>query len=306
VMPGFLFAKEFRVVIILVTVSKNKNMPTRYTLHNRPVPVRKKKSKKRPLSQKVRDWAIEQGVKASILAVTFILGGVFVSVVIHTAPKLVSALGFKDDHATVTNGSVQGVGSNGQKPSFDVKGLIPNQDVSGKIHVAAVPRTASDPYFEFYIDDKFLSRADKAPFCLGGSRGNDCNSFDTAAYANGVHQFKVVMQDGQTIVQSYRFRIWNKNPESVADSLAPSVTIASPGDSTNVDGDLTLSVTGRDNKEVTLMEAYVDDTLIARETTALLTTKWDTSELSPGIHHLTVKAYDAAGNRGEQVIEITK
>jgi hypothetical protein len=252
------------------------------------------------------DWAAQQGVRASILAVTFILGGVFVSVVIHTAPKFVAALGFRDDHATVTNGSVQGVVSNDQKLSFDVKGLIPNQDVTGKIEVKAVPRVANSPYFEFYIDDKFLSRADSAPFCLGGNTGDKCNGWNTAAYTNGVHQFKAVMQDGQTIVQSYRFRIWNKQPESVTDSLAPSITIASPSAGDSVDGQLSLSVTGRDNTGVTLMEAYVDNQLIAREETAVLTTQWDSSGLTTGKHRLTIKAYDAAGNLGQQAIEISK
>lgn len=106
--------------------------------------------------------------------------------------------------------------------------------------------------------------------------------------------------------KSYRFAVTaysatgQESPFSdivtIAESSSPIVGITSPGNATSVSGTVVISASAADNVGVTRVEFYINDQLVATETTAPYTYSWDTTTQVPGVYTLLVKAYDAAGN----------
>jgi subtilisin family serine protease len=86
---------------------------------------------------------------------------------------------------------------------------------------------------------------------------------------------------------------------SMADTMAPSVSIASPQFGQRLTSPSTsVQVVVADNVRVVRNELYVDGVLVATSATAPFTTKWSSRKAAAGAHDLQCKAYDAAGNVG--------
>lgn len=82
------------------------------------------------------------------------------------------------------------------------------------------------------------------------------------------------------------------------DTTAPTVTITAPAAGAVVYGGVTVSVAASDNVGVSRVELYVDGALLATDTLAPYNIFWNTAAVVSGLHTLTARAVDAAGNVG--------
>lgn len=87
------------------------------------------------------------------------------------------------------------------------------------------------------------------------------------------------------------------SPLPPPDTSPPVVAITSPADGAGVTGSITVSASASDNIGVSKVELYLDGVLFAADALAPYTFTWDTTKSSDGVHTLTARAYDAAGNQ---------
>ena len=91
-----------------------------------------------------------------------------------------------------------------------------------------------------------------------------------------------------------------------SDATAPTVSISSPlAGSTFNGGRIALSASVSDTSAIKSVEFWVDSVLVATTTAAPYTASWNARKATPGPHTVTVRAYDAAGNVGQQAIVVT-
>lgn len=82
----------------------------------------------------------------------------------------------------------------------------------------------------------------------------------------------------------------------VADTQAPSVSIASPAGGSSVSGQVAVDVSAADNVGVVRVELRVNGKTYASDTASPYQFSWDSTQVANGSHVLTAVAYDAAGN----------
>lgn len=83
------------------------------------------------------------------------------------------------------------------------------------------------------------------------------------------------------------------------DKTPPTCVITSPADSGLVSGDELIAAAAEDSYAMGRVEFYVDDALLATDSSAPYSASWSTSGLADNSwHRLQCKAYDAAGNMG--------
>ena len=87
------------------------------------------------------------------------------------------------------------------------------------------------------------------------------------------------------------------------DTLAPTVSIASPG--TSVKGIVTINVNASDNLSVSRVELYAGGTLVATDVAGPYSFAWDTTTRADGATTLVAKAYDSSGNVGSSTISVS-
>lgn len=95
-------------------------------------------------------------------------------------------------------------------------------------------------------------------------------------------------------------------PTPTTDTTLPVVKISSPQDGSVVSGRVSITANATDNTGVTKIEVYIDGALKTSTTSSSVASTWNTRKASRGIHSITVKAYDAAGNIGQTTIYVTK
>ncbi len=93
------------------------------------------------------------------------------------------------------------------------------------------------------------------------------------------------------------YDIWVRKYNNV-DITSPTVSITSPADGSSVSGITNIAATASDNIGVTKVEFYVDGFLKGSDLSFPYTYAWNTRALSNGLHNVSAKAYDAAGNTG--------
>jgi hypothetical protein len=91
----------------------------------------------------------------------------------------------------------------------------------------------------------------------------------------------------------------------IPDTTPPVVSISSPTTAASISGSVTISANASDDTGVTRVEFSVDGSLIATDNAAPYSTTWN-AEASPlGLHSITVKAFDAAGNSSMNTVTST-
>ena len=91
------------------------------------------------------------------------------------------------------------------------------------------------------------------------------------------------------------------------DVTAPSVSIVSPEDGSDIGSITTIKVEATDNVEVTKVELYIDNLFFDTRTSMPYDFSWDTNDLLVGSYELSADAYDAAGNIGyAEIITVHK
>ena len=95
-------------------------------------------------------------------------------------------------------------------------------------------------------------------------------------------------------------------PPPTGDTTAPSVTITSPASGSALTGrNTTITAAASDNVGVASVQFYIDDQLVATDTSAPYSTSWNLRKVGRGAHTIRVRALDAAGNATEQSLGVT-
>jgi len=134
-------------------------------------------------------------------------------------------------------------------------------------------------------------------------------SVDLSSYAGKAVKIRFTFDTGDGYKNT--FKGWLIDDVKIADgsessdSTPPAVKMTSPADKQTVSGVATVQATATDNVGVARVEFYLDSMLQATDTAAPYAWSWNTASAANGMHTLTAKAYDAAGNKGEQSISVS-
>ncbi|WP_224372650.1 Ig-like domain-containing protein [Hyalangium versicolor] len=146
--------------------------------------------------------------------------------------------------------------------------------------------TASDNFgvtqVDFYAGSKWLGNTYMPPYSLFWSTGGE---------ANGAYVLTATARDAAGNTSSATINVIVSN-----DTTAPTVALTTPTAGATISGTVTLQASASDNVAVSRVDFYDGTRLIASKTTAPYALAWNTTSVADGLHSLTAKAYDAAGN----------
>jgi len=91
----------------------------------------------------------------------------------------------------------------------------------------------------------------------------------------------------------------------IPDTTPPVVSISSPTTAASISGSVAINANASDDAGVTRVEFSVDGSLIATDTSAPYSTTWNAEASLLGLHSITVKAFDAAGNSSMNTVTST-
>ena len=135
---------------------------------------------------------------------------------------------------------------------------------------------------------------DGAPFGDEDTTAPYSVTWDTTAAANGGHQIGAVARDAAgNAVTSVTVNVIVANP----DTTAPDVSLTAPAANATVNGDVVFSANASDNVAVVAVQFLVDGAPVGGEDTAApYLISWDSRTVGDGVHAVTARARDAAGN----------
>ncbi|WP_257462748.1 Ig-like domain-containing protein [Archangium lipolyticum] len=139
---------------------------------------------------------------------------------------------------------------------------------------------------EFFVDQTPLGTDTSAPFEY---------AWGTLSAYNGVHELQAKAYDttGQVTASSkVQVRVFN-------DIAVPTASILTPTADQTWGSLGSIQARGSDDTGVTLLEVYVDGTLVHSTTSNFANFFWSTSGVSEGTHTLFARAYDVVGKMGE-------
>ncbi len=138
------------------------------------------------------------------------------------------------------------------------------------------------------------------PTAFNAANPSDPNYAVPSGQFNDFYGWAVAMNfdsnDNLYVLDANRGRVMiYKQP--MPDTLAPATSISSPTNGASVAGVVSINATATDNRSVSKVEFYIDNSLVSTQTSAPYTYSWDTSALGGNTQHaLYTKAYDAANN----------
>jgi hypothetical protein len=167
-------------------------------------------------------------------------------------------------------------------PTVSLTSLANNAEVKGTVAVRATARDLNDvSRVDFYVDDQLMSTTVTAPYLW---------QWDTNSVANDRHRVKARAYD------SIGNATDSSSVQVTVDNEAPTISINAPLANTTVIGQKLITVTTADNRAVARVEFYVDGVLAGTDTLGPFTYSWNTALSTGGLHVLTARAYDSAGN----------
>ena len=174
-------------------------------------------------------------------------------------------------------------------PTAVITAPAPNATVSGTVTLTA---TASDNVgvagVQFLVDNNALGAEDTtSPYGV---------SWNTTTVANGAHTLTALARDaaGNTATSA---AVTVTVANAAADTTPPTATITAPAPNATVSGTVTLTATATDNVGVAGVQFLVDNNALgAEDTTSPYGASWNTTTVANGVHTLTARARDAAGN----------
>jgi hypothetical protein len=141
---------------------------------------------------------------------------------------------------------------------------------------------------QFLLDGAALGSEDTtAPYTL---------SWNTTTASNGTHTLSARARDaaGNTTTSAI---ITVTVSNTVTDTTPPTVSVTAPADAATVANAVTVSATASDNVGVIGVQFLLDGAALGSEDTAApFTLSWNTTTASNGVHTLSARARDAAGN----------
>jgi C1A family cysteine protease len=93
---------------------------------------------------------------------------------------------------------------------------------------------------------------------------------------------------------------------TTTDNTAPAISISAPANGSTLSGSVNVTVSASDNVAVTSVTYLVDGTVISTSTSSPFSITWNTTSVTDGLHTLTARAYDAAGNSNASSISVSK
>ncbi|MCF2141809.1 MAG: Ig-like domain-containing protein [Candidatus Lokiarchaeota archaeon] len=159
----------------------------------------------------------------------------------------------------------------------------------------------------------------------GNSYDIDCYICETADYTNYLARGYTTsnpetcsynIQTAGTYYIAVRMYTWYASSTSytatvkyytggTADTTAPTVSITAPSNGATVSETIAVTATASDNVGVSYTQMKIDSGSWTTDSTSPYSWSVDTTALSDGAHTITVQAFDAAGNYGEDSISIT-
>ena len=88
------------------------------------------------------------------------------------------------------------------------------------------------------------------------------------------------------------------NIVEIKESVAPSISIAAPAANSSVNGTVSVSATATDNVGVARVRFFLDGAPAMETAASPYLFSLDISALTPGMHFVSAKAFDASGNEG--------
>lgn len=96
------------------------------------------------------------------------------------------------------------------------------------------------------------------------------------------------------------------NVKNAVDTTPPTVTISNPVNGGRIRMQVTISASATDNVGVANTSLYIDGSLISTVNGGSLSFNWNTSQVTPGTHTISVKAVDTSGNAATNTIQAVK
>ncbi len=169
-------------------------------------------------------------------------------------------------------------------PTVSITSPANNASVSGTVSIAAsAADDAGVSKVEFYVDNVLHQTVNQTPFTA---------TWNTASSTIGQHLLVAKAYD-----TSNNTATSSVITVTVADNIAPTVSVTAPANNAVVNGPVTITANASDNIGVARVEFYVDGTLIQTDTAAPFTATWNSSS-TPAMssHSIVAKAKDAIGN----------
>ncbi len=190
-------------------------------------------------------------------------------------------------------------------PAVSIANPVAGSTVSGLI---AVDVAASDNVgvsrVELLVNGKLVASDTSAPFGF---------SWGTTTVADGSATLTAYAYDaaGNSASRAVKVTVANAtaaapSPTPSADSLAPVASISNPGQGASVSGNVSVLASATDNVGVTRLQLYINNKLVSNANGSSLNYRWNTSKIAKGAHTIVLDAFDAAGNKGSQAIQVVR
>jgi len=164
--------------------------------------------------------------------------------------------------------------------------------------VVTVNASASDNLavtkVEFYVNNALLVSDTTGPFSF---------NWNTNSLADGDYKLSAKAYDAAgNVGQSSNVLVKVEN--SVVDTAAPVVSISTPTTGMKIGNQVSVAASATDNKGITKMQVYFDSALRFTTNSNNFSTKIGFNGLAKGSHIIQVKAFDAAGNVGQNTVTV--
>ncbi len=200
----------------------------------------------------------------------------------------VGTLSVDDYSLTTVGGTTTPPITDTQKPAVSFAKPSSGSTASGTV---AVQINAADNVgvqsVRLAIDGSFIATASTSPYTF---------NIDTSLYSNAPHILTAEARDlaGNIATTSISITVSN----TVVDTVAPAVTIASPGADSTISGTTTIAVNATDNVGVSMVHIAIDTQDAAILSASPYIAVINTSTFNNGVHTISAYAVDAAGNIG--------
>jgi glucose/arabinose dehydrogenase/PKD repeat protein/chitodextrinase len=121
---------------------------------------------------------------------------------------------------------------------------------------------------------------------------------DTGLTPSTLYTYTVRAFDTSNNYSAFSASVGATTPAAPADTTPPSASMTAPASGTTISGVVTVSANATDNVGVHDVEFLVDGVTVSDDTTAPYSFNWDTTTTSNGLHTLSARAHDGAGNFG--------
>ncbi|MDD5492492.1 MAG: Ig-like domain-containing protein [bacterium] len=171
------------------------------------------------------------------------------------------------------------VGPNGDKvPIITITAPAEGATVSNTVNITAdVNEDKGVLRVEYYIDDEIEGTDYSAPYSF---------SWNTTYFSSGTHIVKLKVYDtaSQTSVAQRTVTVNNGNP--------PTIAIDTPAEGATILGTIDITVTAADDKGISKVEFYINDSYQTGDYSAPYSYTWDTTQYNNGSCTVKVKIYD--------------